>query len=53
MPAYEQALEIVRLGSVISRVGVPQYVDASIGMSSLFRKTARLAGGPGTRARLH
>jgi threonine dehydrogenase-like Zn-dependent dehydrogenase len=46
MPAYEQALGIVRAGGVISRVGVPQYEDAPIGMHSLFRPNIRLAGGP-------
>lgn len=46
MPAYEQALGIVRAGGVISRVGVPQYEDAPIGMASLFRHNVRLAGGP-------
>jgi threonine dehydrogenase-like Zn-dependent dehydrogenase len=46
MPAYEQALGIVRAGGVISRVGVPQYEDAPIGMGSLFRHNLRLAGGP-------
>lgn len=46
LPAYEQALGIVRPGGVISRVGVPQYEDAPIGMESLFRHNIRLAGGP-------
>ncbi len=45
-PAYDQALGIVRPGGVISRVGVPQYEDAPIGMGSLFRNNIRLAGGP-------
>ncbi|GAA1706053.1 zinc-dependent alcohol dehydrogenase family protein [Microbacterium sediminicola] len=45
MPAYEQAYGIVRVGGVISRVGVPQYEAAPIGAQSLFRKNARLAGG--------
>jgi threonine dehydrogenase-like Zn-dependent dehydrogenase len=45
-PAYEQAIGIVRRGGVISRVGVPQYEDAPIGMRSLFRHNIRLAGGP-------
>jgi threonine dehydrogenase-like Zn-dependent dehydrogenase len=44
--AYEQALGIVRPGGVISRVGVPQYEEAPIGMGSLFRHNLRLAGGP-------
>ncbi|MFF0248785.1 alcohol dehydrogenase catalytic domain-containing protein [Streptosporangium sandarakinum] len=46
MPAYRQALGVVRPGGVISRVGVPQYEDAPIGMGSLFRPNLRLAGGP-------
>ncbi|MDT0610397.1 zinc-binding dehydrogenase [Streptomyces lancefieldiae] len=51
MPAYEQALGIVRPGGVISRVGVPQYEEAPIGFGSLFRHNIRLAGGPApTRA---
>ncbi|MFI6517947.1 zinc-binding dehydrogenase [Spirillospora sp. NPDC050679] len=46
MPAYRQALGVVRPGGVISRVGVPQYEDAPIGMGTLFRHNLRLAGGP-------
>jgi threonine dehydrogenase-like Zn-dependent dehydrogenase len=46
MPAYEQAVGIVRAGGVISRVGVPQYEDAPIGFASLFGRNVRLAGGP-------
>lgn len=46
LPAYEQALGIVRHGGVISRVGVPQYKEAPIGMASLFRHNIRLTGGP-------
>ncbi len=46
MPAYEQAIGVVRPGGIISRVGVPQYEDAPIGFGSLFGKNARLAGGP-------
>ena len=46
MPAYEQALGVVRPGGVISRVGVPQYEEAPIGFGSLFRHNVRLAGGP-------
>lgn len=46
MPAYEQALGVVRAGGVISRVGVPQYEDAPIGFGSLFGPNIRLAGGP-------
>jgi threonine dehydrogenase-like Zn-dependent dehydrogenase len=46
MPAYQQAVGIVRPGGVISRVGVPQYEKAPIGFGSLFRHNIRLAGGP-------
>lgn len=46
MPAYEQALGVVRPGGTISRVGVPQYEDAPVGFGSLFRHNIRLAGGP-------
>ena len=46
MPAYHQALGVVRRGGVISRVGVPQYEEAPIGFGSLFRHNIRLAGGP-------
>jgi threonine dehydrogenase-like Zn-dependent dehydrogenase len=46
MPAYQQALGVVRSGGVISRVGVPQYEDAPIGFGGLFRHNLRLTGGP-------
>jgi threonine dehydrogenase-like Zn-dependent dehydrogenase len=46
MPAYEQALGVVRAGGVISRVGVPQYDDAPVGFTSLFRPNITLTGGP-------
>ncbi|MFJ8745978.1 zinc-binding dehydrogenase [Embleya sp. NPDC127516] len=45
MPAYEQALGVIRPGGVISRVGVPQYEQAPIGFGSLFGHNIRLAGG--------
>lgn len=51
MPAYDQAVGVVRAGGVISRVGVPQYEQAPIGMTSLFGRNIRLVGGPApTRA---
>jgi threonine dehydrogenase-like Zn-dependent dehydrogenase len=51
MPAYEQAIGVVRPGGTISRVGVPQYDDAPVGFASLFGGNIRLAGGPApTRA---
>jgi threonine dehydrogenase-like Zn-dependent dehydrogenase len=43
--AYDQALGTVRRGGTISRVGVPQYEEAPIGMGSLFMGNVRLAGG--------
>ena len=46
MPAYEQAVGIVRPGGVISRVGVPQYDDAAVGFASLFGPNVTLTGGP-------
>jgi threonine dehydrogenase-like Zn-dependent dehydrogenase len=46
MPAYEQAVGIVRPGGVISRVGVPQYDDAPVGFASLFGPNVTLTGGP-------
>lgn len=46
MPAYEQAVGIVRPGGVISRVGVPQYQDAPVGFGSLFGPNVTLTGGP-------
>jgi len=48
MPAYEQAVAVVRPGGTISRVGVPQYEDAPVGFASLFGKNATLTGGPAT-----
>jgi threonine dehydrogenase-like Zn-dependent dehydrogenase len=46
MAAYEQALGVVRPGGVISRVGVPQYEEAPIGLASLFGPNLTLTGGP-------
>ncbi|MFC3999302.1 zinc-binding dehydrogenase [Nocardiopsis sediminis] len=46
MPAYEQAFGVVRPGGVISRVGVPQYDQASVGFTSLFGPNITLTGGP-------
>lgn len=46
MPAYEQAYGIVRPGGTISRVGVPQYEAAPVGVGSLFGKNVTLTGGP-------
>ncbi|MGH3486865.1 MAG: zinc-binding dehydrogenase [Actinopolymorphaceae bacterium] len=46
MPAYEQAVGIVRPGGTISRVGVPQYDEAPVGFGSLFGPNVTLTGGP-------
>ncbi len=46
MPAYQQAIGIIRPGGTISRVGVPQYQDAPVGFPSLFGPNINLAGGP-------
>lgn len=46
LPAYEQAIGVVRPGGTISRVGLPQYEEAPIGFGSLFGGNIRLAGGP-------
>ncbi|GAA2702400.1 hypothetical protein Apa02nite_061500 [Actinoplanes palleronii] len=43
--AYDQAVGVVRPGGTISRVGVPQYDEAPIGVGSLFLRNVRLAGG--------
>jgi threonine dehydrogenase-like Zn-dependent dehydrogenase len=45
LPAYEQAVGIVRPGGAISRVGVPQYDEGPIGWP-FFGKNATLTGGP-------
>jgi threonine dehydrogenase-like Zn-dependent dehydrogenase len=46
MPAYDQAISVVRPGGVISRVGVPQYENAPVGFGSLFGPNITLTGGP-------
>ncbi|GLY29065.1 alcohol dehydrogenase catalytic domain-containing protein [Kineosporia sp. NBRC 101731] len=43
--AYDQAVGAVRNGGTISRVGVPQYEEAPIGLGSLFFRNVRLTGG--------
>ncbi|MFP5346859.1 MAG: zinc-binding dehydrogenase [Actinomycetes bacterium] len=48
LPAYEQALGVVRAGGVISRVGVPQYQHAPAGFD-LFGRNITLTGGPGAQ----
>ncbi|AKS33677.1 alcohol dehydrogenase catalytic domain-containing protein [Mycolicibacterium goodii] len=45
MPAYEQAVGVVRPGGVISRVGVPQYEEAPVGFGSLFGLNVTVTGG--------
>ncbi len=46
VPAYEQAVGVVRPGGVISCVGVPQYKSAAVGFGSLFGPNITLTGGP-------
>lgn len=46
LPAYEQAVGVVRPGGIISRVGVPQYDEAPVGFGSLFGGNITLTGGP-------
>jgi threonine dehydrogenase-like Zn-dependent dehydrogenase len=46
LPAYLQAVGIVRPGGVISRVGAPQYEEAPVGFGSLFGHNITLTGGP-------
>ena len=46
MPAYTQAVGVVRPGGVISRVGAPQYEEAPVGFASLFGPNVTLTGGP-------
>ena len=45
-PAYDMAVGVVRVGGVISRIGVPQYEEAPVGFASLFGKNVTLTGGP-------
>ncbi|MGB3413806.1 MAG: alcohol dehydrogenase catalytic domain-containing protein [Microbacteriaceae bacterium] len=45
LPAYEQSVGVVRVGGIISRVGVPQYEVAPIGFASLFGNNITLTGG--------
>jgi threonine dehydrogenase-like Zn-dependent dehydrogenase len=45
LPAYEQAVGVVRAGGVISRVGAPQYTQALSG-GPLFYQNITVTGGP-------
>lgn len=45
LPAYAQATGVVRAGGTISRVGVPQYVEAAVGWEALFGSNVTLTGG--------
>jgi threonine dehydrogenase-like Zn-dependent dehydrogenase len=49
-PAYDMAVGVVRVGGVISRVGVPQYEDAPVGFGRLFGRNLTLAGPAPVRA---
>jgi len=46
MPAYEQALDVLRAGGVISRGGVPQSEEGSLGRRSFLGRNITLTGGP-------
>ncbi|GAA3036695.1 zinc-dependent alcohol dehydrogenase family protein [Streptosporangium longisporum] len=46
MPAYTQAVGVVRPGGIVSRVGAPQYEEAPVGFGSLFGPNVTLTGGP-------
>ncbi|GAA2271571.1 zinc-dependent alcohol dehydrogenase family protein [Glycomyces scopariae] len=45
LPAYDQALGVVRDGGTIARVGVPQYSEAQLGWR-FFGRNLTLTGGP-------
>lgn len=45
LPAYAQATGVVRPGGTISRVGVPQYVEAPVAWDALFGHNITLTGG--------
>lgn len=51
-PALDQALGVVRDGGTISRVGVPQYVDVSLGMDTFLRNLTLTGGAAPVRAYL-
>ena len=53
LPAYEQAVGVVRPGGVISRVGVPQYEEAPVGFGSLFGAQRHPHRWPGAGPRVH
>jgi threonine dehydrogenase-like Zn-dependent dehydrogenase len=44
LPAYEQALAVVRDGGTVTRVGVPQYSDGPIGRAQ-FTRNVTITGG--------
>lgn len=46
LDAYETALDVVRPGGTVSRVGVPQYEQGPIGFTSMFGANVTLTGGP-------
>jgi threonine dehydrogenase-like Zn-dependent dehydrogenase len=46
LPAYLQAIGVVRPGGVVSRVGVPQYEQSPTGWGAIFGHNVTLTGGP-------
>ncbi|OZB87970.1 MAG: IMP dehydrogenase, partial [Microbacterium sp. 14-71-5] len=43
--AFDQAFGVVRKGGTVSRVGVPQYTEANVGMQAMFFPNITLTGG--------
>jgi len=50
VPAYEQALAVVRPGGAVSRVGVPQYTEGPIGRVQFNRNVSITGGAAPVRA---
>ncbi|GAA1102819.1 zinc-binding dehydrogenase [Nocardiopsis metallicus] len=46
LDAYETALDVVRAGGTVSRVGVPQYEQGPVGFPAMFGANITLTGGP-------
>jgi len=45
LATYATALDTVRPGGVVSRVGVPRYDDAPLGLAPVFRRNVTVTGG--------